>query len=233
MRPIERVVPIVLALFAAVMFTAPANAQIGPEDKIRDILEKVSEEMAEIDRLLLQSSRTPAGEGMQRNVDRLKELMEQTRGSQGEVVQSIDELIDELQKMSQQSSSGSGQAGEPQQGDQQQPPQGAGNPQGVRDQTQTPDMVNRGEQQGRQPEGQQEQGSMPQDGQEPFAPGRNRRDGSVAEDGTERIERAADAESWGDLPKYVPFLHTRGGVPEIPEKYRRAYEAYLRRSQKR
>jgi hypothetical protein len=30
------------------------------------------------------------------------------------------------------------------------------------------------------------------------------------------------------LPKYLEFMHSRGGMPEVPEKYRRYYEAFLK-----
>lgn len=219
-------------LICALLGAAPLAAQIGPEETIRKILDEVGQEMREIDRLLLQSSRQPATEGMERNVERLRELMDQTGESQGRVVRGLDQLIEELQKMQQQSR-GSGsqqdQQGQPQQDGQPQEGQQQGQQQqGERQQTETPDLVRQGQQQeGQQP---QPEGQQPQDGRDPQDMGENRPAGPATEDGEEQVQRDAAAEGWGDLPKYIQFLHTRGGVPEVPEKYRRAYEAYQRRA---
>jgi hypothetical protein len=210
-----------------VMLATPVAAQVGPEETIRKILEEVGKEMQEIDRLLLQSARQPASDGMERNVERLRELMDQTTNSQDRVVRGLDQLIEEIQRMAQQSSSSQGgeqppQDQQPQDGEQQQP-QG----QGTREQTQTPDLVRQGEQQG-QPEPQD--GQDPQDGRDPQQMGQNQPAAPPPGDATEEVERPGDAEGWGDLPRYIQLLHTRGGVPDVPEKYRRAYEAYQRRA---
>lgn len=48
------------------------------------------------------------------------------------------------------------------------------------------------------------------------------------DDGKEVAERAADVAEWGNLPEYLGAIKQRGGVPEVNEKYRKLYDAYLR-----
>lgn len=239
---------------AALAWLAPAAAaQIGPEDAVRKIVDDVAKEMAEIDRLLLESSRGgEAAERMERSVERMRELVGESQAAQEKVVRKIDALIDELQKMAQQSSSSSSsqspQDQQDQQGGGQQQDRGQQRPgqapqdrqPGQRDQGQTPDMV---DQSGRQQQGQQQgeqqgqpqgEGQQPQDGgPDPNAPGANR-DGAAPQDGgTERVLRDGDDAVWGRLPQYVQFLQRRGGVPEVPAKYRRLHDAWQKQNAKR
>lgn len=72
----------------------------------------------------------------------------------------------------------------------------------------------------------------PRGGREERDRGRNRPAGSRPEDPTQRVPPNRDAQNWGNLPKYLEFLKTRGGSPEIPERYRKFYEAFLKRSRK-
>ena len=243
-----RRLPQFLTALAMLCVVTAVPGQISPEDTVKKLLEQVSEEMAEIDRLLLESSRGgEAAERMERNAERMKELVQQSQSSQEKVLRNIDALIEELQKMAQQSSSQSSQSSQ----DQQQ--QGGGSPQdrgqprpgeapqdqrpGRRDQGQTPEMVDQGQNREGQPnpEGQQrpEGGMQPNDSpQDSNDPGRNA-PGSVPQEGaTERVLRDGDEATWGELPQYVRFLQRRGGVPEVPAKYRRLHEAWQKRSAK-
>lgn len=83
--------------------TAPLPAQfVDPRKKIREIVEEVAQEMREIDRMLLQTGGAgaqKAAERMARNAERIEKLLEQTRNSQGKVVDRIDKLLEEIQKM--------------------------------------------------------------------------------------------------------------------------------------
>ena len=64
---------------------------------------QIADELAEIDRLLLEtganSKARDAGEAMERTVRRMDELLQQTIESQGNAVDQIDELIKELEKL--------------------------------------------------------------------------------------------------------------------------------------
>lgn len=227
-----------------------ATAQIDPGDAVRKIAETIEKEMSEIDRLLRESSR--AGGANAEASSRIRELIDGTRQSQGKVVQGIDDLIGELEKMAQQSQSQQqsqqqqdqqqqqngqqGQQGQEQQGQQQQQPGGQGN----RRENQTPDLAqqpNQGQQQG-EPGQQGQPQNQPQDqpgradspGEDQQREGRNTQAGTAAEGGSERVERQDGAEGWGSLQKYVPPQYQRAGAPQVPARYRRLHEAFQKRA---
>jgi hypothetical protein len=238
---------------ALLMLTPSATAQVDPSDAVRKIAETIEKEMSEIDRLLRESSR--AGGANAEASSRIRELIDGTRQSQGKVVQGIDDLIGELEKMAQQSQSQSQQSSQPpqdqqqsgqqgQQGQQGQEQQGQQRPggQGNRRENQTPDLAqqpNQGEQSGDQEPGQQGQPqNQPQNqpsgadspGEEQRREGRNTQTGAAAEGSSERVERQDGAEGWGSLQKYVPPQYQRAGAPQVPARYRRLHEAFQKRA---
>jgi hypothetical protein len=241
-----------LAGLVFVTVTPSANAQIDPGEAVRKIAETIEKEMSEIDRLLRESSR--AGGSRTEAGSKIRELIDGTRQSQGKVVQGIDDLIEELEKMAQQSQSQSQSQQPPsdqdpqqqqsgQQGQQGQQQQGQQSPQqgqpGNRRESQTPDFAQQpgqeqGQQQG-QPQGQQDQpqeqpGRADSPGNDPQREGQNTQTGSAAEGGSERVERQDGAEGWGSLQKYVPPQYQRAGAPEVPARYRRLHEAFQKRA---
>ncbi|MGA0868533.1 MAG: hypothetical protein ACO4CT_03315 [Planctomycetota bacterium] len=241
-----------LAGLVFVTVTPSANAQIDPGEAVRKIAETIEKEMSEIDRLLRESSR--AGGSRTEAGSKIRELIDGTRQSQGKVVQGIDDLIEELEKMAQQSQSQSQSQQPPsdqdpqqqqsgQQGQQGQQQQGQQSPQqgqpGNRRENQTPDLAQQpgqeqGQQQG-QPQGQQDQpqeqpGRADSPGNDPQREGQNTQTGSAAEGGSERVERQDGAEGWGSLQKYVPPQYQRAGAPEVPARYRRLHEAFQKRA---
>jgi hypothetical protein len=242
----------VLAVLAVAVCALPLPGQIRPEDAVRKIADQISREMAEIDRLLLESSRAREARTGEAG-ERVRELIDSTRQSQDRVVTGIDQLIDELQQMAQQSQSQSSssqqqdqQQGEsqPQDRDGQNPQPGGEQQQGPRRESATPDLVQQGgeqsgQQPGQQPEPGQNRPGDPQqqpgegqtaaEGQDPRSPGQNRDDGGQREDGSERVDRGADTEGWGDLQKYVPSQYQRAGAPDVPARYRRLHEAFQKR----
>ncbi len=217
------------------VLAAPSLAQISPEENIKKILKAIDEDMREIDRLLMESSRKDAAGGMEKAAEKLKDLMQQGQLTQDQVVQDISKLIEELENMQssdqQQSSQGQKQDQSQQSGQQQ------GNQErSTRQNNQTPEMVDqRGQNKPGQKEQAQEQpqGQKPQDGRDQaFQEGENRPAGARPDAGTERVERGSEDSRWGDLPKYARFLMNRGALPEVPEKYRRLVEAYQKQSHK-
>ncbi len=243
------------ALAVAVSLALGLTAQNDSKQVVQKIANEVQSELEAIDRLLQQSGRAQG-----QKADGARELVSRSQESMEKVVRGMDRMIDELQKMAQQSQkqpSGSpppeGQPGEPQGEPQegQQPGETSGRPQGGQGQRQeipTPDLAQRpdGEQPGQpqpgqpqpgqpqpgqeQPQGQQPQGQEPQDGQQPPQQGTNVVGGAPKEGETEQVGRGTEDGSWGDLQKYVPPDHLRGGVPEVPTRYRRLWEAFQRRS---
>ena len=43
-----------------------------------------------------------------------------------------------------------------------------------------------------------------------------------------KADRGEDAERWGLLPMYKEFVKNRGGRLQVPEKYRKFHEAFLK-----
>ncbi|MHC5064764.1 MAG: hypothetical protein ACYTG5_12415 [Planctomycetota bacterium] len=230
MKPLMKTV--IASSGLVLMLASPSQAQISPEENIKKILQAIDEEMREIDRLLMESSRRDAAGGMEKAAERLKDLMQQGQVTQDQVVQDITKLIEELESMqsnNQQSSQGQQQSQSDQSG------QKPGDQQrSTRQNNRTPEMVDQGGQdQKQQGENQPQQGEKPQDARDQaFQEGENKPAGARPEDGTERVERDSEDARWGDLPKYARFLMNRGALPEVPEKYRRLVEAYQKQSHK-
>jgi len=186
----------------------------NPEQKIQEIVDEVAKQMQEIDELLLKTrpeSLRGAAEGAKKAAEKIEELLDQTTRSQGQVVTKIDELIKEIQKLQGQAS-GQGQ----QQPRDQQQRQQRGRQQ--RNESQTPDMQQQNDPQGDQPQGGRDRNQNPQ----------NRPSNPRPDDPTEKIDPERDAEAWGKLPLYEQLLKSRGGAPDVPEKYRKFHEAFLK-----
>ena len=75
-------------------------------------------------------------------------------------------------------------------------------------------------------------GDQPKNGQEDRKPGQNLPANSKPQDPTEHADNERAYEKWGNLPEYMRTLKTRGGRPEVPEKYRKFHDAFLKESQK-
>ncbi|MBK8978240.1 MAG: hypothetical protein IPM29_20235 [Planctomycetes bacterium] len=220
---------------AAALLAAPVvHAQVDPQEIVRRTAEEIGKQMTEIDRLLDQSAQGQTGG--RTSTAQARELVDRTQESQQQVVEGIDKLLDQLQELAQQSQSSSGSPQDQQQ-DQQQG--GERQQQRQRQESQTPDFQEQsgpeqrqpGEQQrqpqdGQQQDREQQGGQRPQDGQERRDPGANVRDGQPVQEGTESVDRSDDGGDWGRLPPYAKFLHSRGGVPEVPARYRRLHEAW-------
>lgn len=230
----------VLAILAC---ATTSRAQVGPEEAVKKILDTINQELEEIDKMLLESSKRDAV-GDAAAPERIKRLIEETKGSQDRVVRGIDDLIKQLEQMSQQNSSGGGQSQDQQQqrsdepvDDQQRSTRqdGEGPP---RQQNSERPGAQQGQQQGQQQDQKPGQGDPQGQGQDPTGnqpdpkTGQNA-DGSARPDGaTERVERAGGDARWGELPDYQLPVHLRGGHPSVPEKYRGFIEEYHKQNQR-
>lgn len=214
---------------AVLVLGASASAQLTPDPRqqLKQIADKVAEEMKEIDRLLLERDASKAtGEALRRSVEGIEKMLDNAGSANKRVQQGIDELIQQLEECGLCDNPGDG-SGQSQQDQQEQ--QGRRNQQpGTRQENATPDMV-------RQPQEQQQQ----QDGREPKgnqqdSPNARNQDAAKAptEDGVEVTERPGEVAEWGNLPEYLGGIKQRGGIPEISEKYRKLYDAYLRAQSK-
>ena len=211
-----RWIPFLLTVCGALCPRASAQFE-NPAEKIKEIAEEVAKELQEIDRLLLQTGTgSNAAEGMKSAAKRMGELLDQSKASQGKVVNKIDELIKTLEQMKGQQSQSGGQSQGQQRDGQKQRQQG----QQQRQATEVPD----GEQPMPNPQGQQPKSSKG----DPEQQGQNRPADRAPQDGTERVKPADDTERWGVLPAYEEMLKNRGGRPKVPEKYRRFHEAFLK-----
>lgn len=98
-----------ITLFAvlAAASTLPLGAQIDPtqaEDpaqKMREIMNQVAQEMTEIDDLLQKTSRSKkaATAGMKESIRGLEKALDSVGKSQRQVVQGIDALLDQAEKL--------------------------------------------------------------------------------------------------------------------------------------
>ncbi len=231
------------AALLTALLAAPLSAQGGdPMREIQEIARRVDEQLKEIDRLLLESSK--------KNQPRKApaEKLQQAKATSEAVEASMDELIAKLTEMKNQSSGG-GQSEDQQQNqqqDQQQDQQQRQQQQGrqQRRENQTPDFVQQprqpGQQQGepqqgepqQQPGGQQPQQpqpqGQPQGGQDAKDPGQNTTGNRQPEPETAPGQPGTGEGSWGELQEYVNSLKNRGSPPKVPEKFRKYWEAYLK-----
>ena len=82
-----------------------------------------------------------------------------------------------------------------------------------------------------------EQDQQPQENGSPESPrdmrrfGQNTTQGNMSDKETEEVEHERDSEKWGQLPSYMQSIQTRGGQPDVPERYRRYRDAFLKQSQ--
>lgn len=89
---------------AAIVFltalAVPLQAQDDPREKMKEILEQVAGEMNEIDKLLQKTSRSKdAAKSMKKNLASLDKLLDSVGKSQQRVVNGIDELLKQAEKM--------------------------------------------------------------------------------------------------------------------------------------
>ena len=128
-----------------------------------------------------------------------------------------------------------GQQGEQQQNNQQDGQQSRGqrqrrendSPQFVPqpDENQQPSADRKPGDQQQQPSGTKDQ---PLGGQDSKDGGKNTRGNKPPNSPTGKGQPGTGAASWGDLQPYLNFLRNRGASPQVPEKYRKYYEAYLK-----
>lgn len=203
-------------LIAALMLPAPLTAQFDdPKAKIAEMADKVAAELREIDRLLLQ---TGDKENVSEAMAGTSELLKQTTESQQTAVQGIDELIKAIEDLANNSRSDGHSDGE----QRKQPKPGNPQQRSQRQESKTPDRVQNQEPQGDRPKGDQHR----------VEPGQNAPDSDQSEGPTERADKEPVCEKWGSLPDYLQSLKTRGSRPEVPEKYRKLRDAFLKESQR-
>ena len=202
-----------LSLLLALGLAPAPRAQADSLDAIKKILVKVAEEMAEIDRLLRESSTSNAAARLAENVRHIQELLEQTRDTQTGVVEDIDKLLEELEKIT--------NRGRPQQSQQQDQQQQDQQQRNTRRQTDTPDMV-------RQQRDQQRRDQERNDQEDPPT-GENRPPAQRPESGTEEVNHTGAEGEWGTLPQYLLLLQKRGADIELPPKYLEFFKAYTQK----
>lgn len=74
--------------------------------------------------------------------------------------------------------------------------------------------------------------NKPQDAPErKDSPSSNQPARQKGQDATEQVEHQVEHAKWGHLPEYVESVKSRGGQPDVPERYRRFRDAFLKQSQ--
>lgn len=221
-------------LAGAVLLAIRLPAQNNPTDEIKQIVERVDEQLKKIDELLQQSARKSG------NDRKPSTLLGESQQQSEAAVQGIDELIEKLEQMRQQSKSRSqsqDQQQQQQQDQQQQQQQRQPGGQHNRQENPTPEQVQQppqpkpGQNQ-QQPEPGTPQG-QPRDGPDPKGPGENVQGNRPPNQDTDKGQRGTGDDSWGDLQPYTNFLKNRGSLPRVPEKFRKYWEAYLKSKQEK
>jgi len=219
---------------AIVLWTAlaaPLTAQEDPREKMKEILEQVANEMGEIDRLLQETSRNKeAAKSMKANIEKLDQLLDNVGKSQERVVQGIDELLKQAQKMK-------GKPGDPMSGNkpgksqQQSDKEGQAKPQDRKSGKQKRELREPGQQQLSDQQQQQQQSGKERNGPEKPTNGKNVAGAKKPKGDTERIDAKKVQDAWGDLPDYLK-KHGRGSMPDVPAKYRKYLEALTKKGHK-
>lgn len=226
-----------LLLPIALATVLPAQGQ-DPREEIKEIARSIDEQLQEIDKLLLESSK----KNQARNTP--KDLLQKAHERSTTAESGIDQLIEKLNEMKQrgQSSSQGEQDQQPKDDKQQgQPRDQQGQGQQNRRENQNPDFVQQppqGQQQGKpKPDGQPKPDQKPGDGrpeggQESPGPGENTRGNQPPQSELGPPNPGQGSENWGELQPYANFLKNRGSAPtKVPEQYRKYWEAYLRQKQ--
>ena len=220
---------VILPLVVATMLPAQ---EPDPREEIKEIARSVDEQLQEIDKLLLESSKKNQARATPR--DLLQKAREQSTTAES----GIDQLIEKLEAMKKRCQGG--QCEQPQDQGQgqcsgQSPGQGQGQGQQNRRENQTPAFVQQpreqGKQEGQKPEPKPGDG-RPEGGQETPGPGENTRGNRPVESELGPPNPGQGNETWGELQPYANFLKNRGSAPtKVPEQYRKYWEAYLRQKQ--
>jgi TolA-binding protein len=220
--------------FLLALTALAAPAQNDPRQELQAIAERVQQQLAEIDRLLLESSNQHEARATPR------ELLARSVQRSAEVQQGIEELIAKLNELKNQSESSSERPDDQPQPDdqqqqQQQQQQQGGSPQARRESSNS-EFVQQ-PQQGAQPKpepGQQQQPAQqqPQDGSQQPAKAEQRIGDKPPDDPTGPGSQASGEESWGELQPYLNSLKNRGSPPKVPAKYRKYWKAWLESQQK-
>ncbi|HZN41488.1 MAG TPA: hypothetical protein VFD82_21965 [Planctomycetota bacterium] len=211
----------------------PAQGQ-DPREEIKEIARSIDEQLQEIDKLLLESSKKNQARATP------KDLLQKAHERSTTAESGIDQLIEKLNEMKQRGQGSSqGEPQEPQDQPQGQPRDQQGQGQQNRRENQNPDYVKQprqGQQPGQKPEGQKPDqkptDGRPEGGQEAPGPGENTRGNRQLEPEIGPPNPGQGSETWGELQPYASSLKNRGSAPtKVPEQYRKYWEAYLRQKQ--
>lgn len=212
-------------VLSAALCAPGARAQIEGADEIKKLLDKVAEELAEIDRLLRESG----GAGARQSAEQIRESLQQSTERSQSAQEEIQRLIDQLEQL--RGGQGGGQ-GQPQQRPQDGSQEGQQRPERPRQENEVPPFLRQDDPQQQDQQQDQQRGGQPEGGQEIPDAGQNREGQNPPENETGPGQPGAGTDSWGELQPYVNFLKNRGGETKVPEKFRRYYEAYIRSQKK-
>jgi hypothetical protein len=234
--------PFAFVLVALASASAVTAQQVDTAKELQEIARRVDEQLRDIDKLLLDSSRKqPEGEKKPR------ELLQASQAQSQAAEQGIEDLIQKLTEMKNRSQSRSqdDQDQQDQKSDQNQQQDGQqrgrqrpqGRPQN-RNENDTMPLQPQGQQQQQpQPQGQQQPQDQPK-GKQPSGAdanpdgGENKPGKNPPDQPTGPGQRGEGDNEWGQLQPYLNGLHNRGSLPtKPPEKFRHYFEAYLKSQQ--
>lgn len=220
------------AIALLIAFTAPLQAQEDPREKMKEILEQVANEMTQIDKLLLETSRNKESAKQMKktleSLEKLNKLLDNVGKSQERVVKGIDELLKQAEKMK-------GKPGDPMSGEKPSPGQkpsdkeGEQQAQSRQNGKQKRQLQKPGEQETANQ--QQQQSGKERNEQEQSADGKNVAGNKPPNADTEKLDAKKVQDAWGDLPDYLK-KHGRGSMPDVPAKYRKYLDALTKKGHK-
>ncbi len=211
-----------LAALLLALGATPLWAQQDDELRQRELIAKIRQEMARIDELLLEVGRAApaaAREAIAETVSDIDKLLEDVRGRQVKVVESIEELI-RLAKVSQCNNPSSGEGGG----------SGSGSGGGERGKDPEPQEL---KQQG-QPEQPKPAEELPED---PHAADRDPEEanskGELPPAETGKFEREDVSGRWGVLPPKIAEMFQNLSPDQFPPRYRKLIEDYFKKANTR
>lgn len=213
-----------LVLGTSLAFAGLAHAQDADEMKAKQLVAQIKKDLAKIDDLLLRADEV-GGEDAKAAMDdvkkNLEKLLDQTRDTQGKVIDNIEELarLTKYKKSSESQGEQSDPSQPPQQSQQNQQREKDKDPQNLKDQG--------------TPKDQQKDQQQPKDGQPEQSKGEQKDEGMKPPPSeTEKHEREDTRGRWGNLPPKVQEQIDARSYDRIPAKYRRILDEYYRKSGK-
>ena len=223
---IRRIRPTAAAVAAIVTLATVTGHAAAQDDEAKDktppkpaaekrpdpaeMLREIAREMASVEKMLLEA-RTDRGRGAQRIVEKIEKLLDNAKKSEGQVINRIDKLLEEIKRREK----------EQQRQQQQQANQGSSKNKQKRPKPDQQHDPQRDEDRFRN----QNRDDKPRDKNDP----KNQKGSKPPKDSTKRTDHPDKAGAWGRLPDRLFKLLTSREQTVFPPEFRNYLERYFRR----